>query len=204
MSSSASEILKRSFTMTDTSFTFSRSNRFRHSTEKPVDFLLVEPQPNRRSTSFGFGKRTELKVESSAPPPGSYTLPETLTKGRRISTSNIGARLIFQDSFTPGPGSYSQKSQPEGPSFSFKPRPKTKELEVTPSAGNYNPNFSLVEANSYTKIGFGHGHKTIFSRNKEIPGPGSYSVPSLFPCIKSSAPHSFKKPGKPQIKLLNK
>jgi hypothetical protein len=158
-----------------------------------VDFYSIPVQHNRRSTSFGFGKRTEIKIETKSPAPGHYTLPEICSKGRKISTSNLGARLKFEETDSPGPGSYSLKPPSEGPSFSFKPKPKAKEIEVTPSAGNYNPNFACIDTKSFSKISFGYGHKTVFSKNKDIPGPGSYSVPSFFPVLKSSFPHSFKK-----------
>lgn len=200
-----SNVLKRSQTTVEKSFTFTRSDRFRKNTEKPIGFYDIPPIHNKRSTSFGIGERTKFTVESSAPPPGQYNpLDITATKGRKISTSNLDARLKLPTTDSPGPGTYTVIHKTDGPSFTLKPRLKKKNVEVTPSAGNYNPVFTSVEKKSFSKIGFGYGHKTVFARNLEIPGPGTYSVPSFFPSIKSSLPHKFKPGNKLIEKILSK
>ena len=146
----------------------------------------------------------KFTIDSAAPPPGQYNpLDISASKGRRISTSNIDARLKLPTTDSPGPGTYSVIYQSDSPSFTLKPRLKNKDIEVTPCAGNYNPVFTSVEKKPFSKIGFGFGHKTIFAKNLEIPGPGTYSVPSFFPTIKTSTPHSFSRQKNVQ-KILKK
>jgi len=205
MDSVPSSGMKRSQTVVEKSFTFTRSDRFRKTTEKPIGFYDVRPMHNKRSTSFGIGERTKFTIDSSAPPPGQYNpLDINATKGRKISISNIDARLKLPTNDSPGPGTYSVILKTDGPSFTLKPKLKKRDIEVTPSAGNYNPVFTSVEKKSFSKIGFGYGHKTIFARNLEIPGPGTYSVPSFFPSIKSSVPHRFNAGKKTIEKIISK
>lgn len=176
--------LHQSFISTDISFSFPKSIRFKvKAKERPVDFYNIPSGFSKRSTSFGFGKRSELIRQTNTPSPDSYNPKTKKTAGLAISRSGLGGRLKPFSNTIPGPGTYSVSSLDSSPKYSFIPRPPAKKFEESPCACNYNPNFSYVLKNNYKGVGFGYGKKIAMSKNPEVPGPGAYKIPHLFPKI---------------------
>ncbi|OMJ81579.1 hypothetical protein SteCoe_4010 [Stentor coeruleus] len=176
--------LQQSFLSTNISFSFPKSNRFKvKAKEKSVDFYNIPSAFSKRSTSFGFGKRSELICQTNTPSPDSYN-PKTKTKiGLAISRSGLDERLKPFSNTIPGPGTYSVFSFDSSPKYSIIPRPIAKKIETSPCACNYNPNFNYVLKSNYKGVGFGYGKKVVMSKNPEVPGPGAYKIPQLFPKI---------------------
>lgn len=186
--------IQKSSTCTDLSFSFKKSNRFNSKDEKPIDFYNIPTAFSKRSTSFGFGKRSTLIGLTTTPSPDKYNPITRKPTGLAISRSGIGERQKLFSTISPGPGAYSVSPIDNTPKFIFNSRHPPKKVEDSPCAANYNPNFSYVLKSKYKGIGFGFGKKVDPSRNPEIPGPGAYSIPHLFPKIKLRPAHSFTKP----------
>lgn len=187
----------------DTShWSFSKAERFR--------FKLPECQPdyvslpstinNVRSTSFGYGKRSDMKTLTGrdSPPPTSYSPPTTfeLNKNHAPSfgprpTSNSREIKVWRD--IPGPGAYNPSTAlgRASPKFSFRPKFQVKMTHNMPPPNAYNPSYGITERANYSAITFGYGKRSQQAApSKETPGPGTYDLPSLF---RSSSPASTNK-----------
>jgi hypothetical protein len=182
MAERKSLVLQRSLSSTE-GFSFNRSDRFSKDNQSP-GFYNISRGLNKRGTIFGSEKRPEFIKTTITPGPCNYSpLPSKVPAGK-ISPSNLGARLLKGKNSSPGPGSYIINRDLEGPKYSFQKKYKRKEPQATPSAANYNPNFSYVADKTYSGISFGYGNKVDPSKGKKVPGPGSYSLPIFFPKIK--------------------
>lgn len=192
MSEQSSPTLKRSVSQMEQGYTFSRSKRFTTITKSP-EFYNIPRALNKRGTIFGSEKRSSLFPESNSPGPSHYNPNHSLSNlGKIINDSNVGYRLKYPKNASPGPGSYIINRNLDGPKFSIKGRHKKTEPPVSPSGATYNPNFSMVLTSKYSQISFGYGKKTDPSKGKIFPGPGSYSVPAIFPKINLSKTISSK------------
>lgn len=195
--------LNRSFTSTDYSFSFPKSQRFRRLVkEKTSTFYTIPTGFNKRSTSFGFGRRSELILKTDAPSPDKYNPDINDSRGITISRAGKGGRLKTTPVNSPGPGTYSITPNQEGPKYTMFQKYSKKVPEETPSSFNYNPNFKIGMKNNYGGIGFGFGKKREEIKKDNSPGPGSYSLPVFFPKLIQSKPHSFNKSQKVLKKKL--
>lgn len=183
--------LHRSLSSTE-GYSFAKSGRFRDNSESP-GFYNIPRHLNKRGTIFGSEKRPEFVKPDVDPGPNYYVPSSMKTQAGKISPSHLGARLKLEKNSSPGPGSYAIRRDLEGPKFSFQMKYKKKEPDVTPSASNYNPNFTYIENKTHSKIGFGYGNKIDPSKGKFAPGPGTYSLPIFFPKIKKEINQFFSK-----------
>ena len=186
MSDQPDNLLKRSVSQVEQGFTFSRSKRFATVVKSP-EFYNIPRALNKRGTIFGSEKRSSLFPESNSPGPSHYNPSQSFSKlGKVISESNVGYRMKYPKNISPGPGTYLINRSLVGPKYSIKGRHKKPELPVSPSGASYNPNFSVVLENKYSKISFGYGEKNGPTKSKIAPGPGSYSIPVFFPKLSLS------------------
>jgi hypothetical protein len=182
----------------DTShWSFSKAERFRlKKPEYSADYVtLPSTLNNTRTTSFGFGRRSDMKslVGRDSPPPTTYSPPSIfdINKNHAPSfgprpTSNSRGTKVYKD--IPGPGSYNPVSGlgRDSPKFSFRPRIEIKKTHDIPPPNAYTPSYNVTERSNYSAITFGYGKRSEQATpNKETPGPGSYDLPSLF---RSSSP----------------
>ena len=191
--SSETVSFKKSFTSTDFSFSFPKSQRWITTNEKSVGFYEVPSSLSKRACSFGFGKRSDLIRTSCSPSPDKYCPNVCKPRGLTIWKSGIGQRLKKSKSNVPGPGSYSMVFSDKGPEFSIKKKIEMKKPEEKPSAASYNPNFSVIFKNNHCGTSFGYGKRVELARNKNFPGPGAYSLPCLFKKVILAGPSSFTK-----------
>lgn len=140
-----------------------------------------------RATSFGYGKRWEPKNEKGrdSPPPTAYNPPSSFAMtARAIGFGNgpTAERAHTRSELSPGPGSYNPLAPlGEGsPKFSLRPRLSFKAKIITPSPGDYEPKFKLVEKSNFARIGFGYGERARLNVRELSPGPGTYEISSAF------------------------
>ena len=184
--------LIKSNTAIDVSFSFPKSSRFRSSNkEKSCGFYSIPTAFDKRSCSFGSGKRSDLVIDTCSPPPDRYNPRSAQTPSITISRSGLGERLILFPKQSPGPGEYSIAPLESGPKYTMFQKYKKKKADDSPCAANYNPNFKILQNNTYSSIGFGFGKKSGKITLSDAPGPGSYTLPSLFPKLTYNSPHSF-------------
>ena len=182
----------------DTShWSFSKAERFRFKKpEYSAEFVTLPSTLNNvRTTSFGYGKRSDMKslVGRDSPSPTAYSPPSIfeINKNHAPSfgprpTSNSRGLKVLRD--FPGPGSYNPVSEigRNSPKFSFRPKIEIKKTYDMPPPNAYNPSYIVTERAPYSAITFGYGKRSEqVTPNKETPGPGTYDLPSLF---RSSSP----------------
>lgn len=169
-------------------WSFSKAKRFRHKSMLDCPELLELPSTlEKRSTTFGFGKRMDLVnvTGKDAPSADKYTIPscfDTEKKGPTMASSLRDQQNKSRPK-TPGPGAYDVASTicKDGPKFSFRAKFPTKERFKSPPPGSYNPKFSLMEKNNYSEITFGVGPRAKEAKTRpNTPGPGTYEIPSCF------------------------
>ncbi|OMJ89849.1 hypothetical protein SteCoe_7931 [Stentor coeruleus] len=124
--------------------------------------------------SVGRGIRKSIENPQFAPGPGAYNPQLQAFKGNNLfpKAERVG---ITTKTIVPGPGVYEIKSKGvEGPSYSFRPKLRVKEVYPVPGPGNYNPNSSTVKEKS-PSWGLGKSEKIDgTSKDRSFPGPGTY------------------------------
>lgn len=188
-------------------WSFSKAKRFRHRSMIECPELLELPSTlEKRSTTFGFGKRSELTNPKGkdAPSADKYNIPSCFDsegKGPTIASS-LKDKPNKTRPNTPGPGAYDIGTTicKDGPKFSFRQKFTTKERFKSPPPGTYNPKFSLMEKNNYSEITFGVGSRTKEGKTRpNTPGPGAYIIPSCFVKASASAVSNFYSPVKAKV-----
>lgn len=187
----------------DTShWSFSKAERFRFKKPEyqPEYVTLPSTLNNIRSTSFGFGRRSDMKTVTGrdSPPPTTYSPPTAfeLNKNHAPSfgprpTSNSRGIKVLRD--MPGPGAYNPSSLlgRDSPKFTFRPKNQVKKIHDIPPPNAYNPSYGITEPSNFSAITFGYGKRSEQTTvSKDTPGPGTYDLPSLF---RSSSPLSPNK-----------
>ncbi|CAG9327199.1 unnamed protein product [Blepharisma stoltei] len=170
----------------DTShWSFCKAPRFRNFKIENSEMYNLPTTFNKRSCSFGYGRRYELKSAQGkdSPAPGAYNPPTCFELAKRAPS--FGKRsLSGVPQNLPGPGAYNPYSPigKKAPKFSFSPRIEIKYRASSPPPDTYNPVYRLVENSSFSDISFGKGEKgwNILPKVEEKPGPGSYDLPSAF------------------------
>ncbi|CAG9315241.1 unnamed protein product [Blepharisma stoltei] len=176
----------------DTShWSFCKADRFskdRH-TKYPSYFILPSTL-EKRSTSFGYGKRWEPfnPKGRDSPSPDTYSINTSfnLLEKKGYSMKGKVDSSKFKISNDPGPGAYDPYNfspiGADGPKFSFRPKIIRKIKNFTPDPGAYSPSFKLKEKGNYSNIGFGKEkrNKNLSFQRIESPGPGAYDIPGTF------------------------
>ena len=172
---------KSSTCVVDASYTFPKSLRFRSYTkEKSCGFYTIPTAFDKRSCTFGSGKRSELVIETCSPPPDRYNPKLSKPTPITISKSGLGERSrLFIKPF-PGPGDYSITPTEGGPKYTMFQKYPKKPIVESPCAANYNPNFKATQESKFSTISFGIGEKSPTLKVTDAPGPGSYNLPNIF------------------------
>lgn len=167
-------------------WSFSKEKRFRMLRPTTTEEMYNLPQTfSNRAPSFGYGGRLELKNKQGrdSPSPCAYNPPSCFEIEKRAPT--FGRRSMSGAiKNIPGPGAYNPYSPigSKAPKFTFFSRIELKHKAPSPPPDIYNPKFSLIEKSSFSNISFGVGEKkcTFIPKFEEIPGPGTYDLPSVF------------------------
>lgn len=103
-------------------YSFSKSPR--NSNHKPLKYFYLYPSDNiyempsmisQRSTSIGFGKKSEIGRKNSNPSPDKYMISseftKDVTKGKSfgVSRSDFKANPMITTGVNPGPGQYDNR-----------------------------------------------------------------------------------------------
>lgn len=168
-------------------WSFGRAKRFKHQKrEHTPEFTDLPTTLSDRTCSFGLGSRStmlNLKGKDS-PSPGTYESPSIFGKHdqgasfKKKYTKNLVLREVI-----PGPGAYNPYSPigKRAPKYTFREKFIEKTRCNTPPPNTYHPNFKLVEPDKFKLISFGIGQRPqIYGKIEEIPGPGTYEIPSCF------------------------
>lgn len=170
---------------TPSTFGHSRAERFKPlSRTSTPDFLTPISSLSKRTCTFGFGTRYELKCLTGrdSPSPCTYNLPNCFDKekpGPIMIRNSTNPKRFKED--VPGPGSYNPHSElgKDAKKFSFKGRINREIRNDSPPPDAYNPCFTLVTRGNFKEITFGIGERAKVRKN-ECPGPGTYELPSIF------------------------
>ena len=192
-------------------WSFSKARRFKHRSMADCPELLDLPSTlEKRSTTFGFGKRYELVnvTGKDAPPSHKYNIPSCFETEKRGPTMAGGLKESSGKNrpTTPGPGTYELGTTicKDGPKFSFRPKFQTKERFKSPPLGSYNPKYSLMDKNNYSEITFGVGPRAKAGKSRpSTPGPGTYEIPSSFVKSGGSSMLHFYSPVKAKVMKNN-
>lgn len=177
-------------------WSFPRASRYRRATLSDTSNEINLPSTlEKRTTSFGYGKRWEPKNPKGldAPSPDTYSLRTCFDIEKRGAFFTINLRNSpSHPPNVPGPGTYEVCGKASGPKFSMRPKLVQKARKSdSPPPGAYNPSYALLEKQSYSGISFGNR-----DRPKEkivrpsTPGPGTYDIPSSFNISSPSKHHS--------------
>jgi hypothetical protein len=188
-------------------WSFSKARRFKHKSMVECPELLDLPSTlEKRSTTFGFGKRYELvnATGKDAPSADKYSIPSCFETEKKGPSMAGGLRDTPGKNrpTTPGPGTYDLGTTicKDGPKFSFRPKFHTKDRFKSPPPGSYNPKFNLMEKNHYSEITFGVGPRSKEGKTRpSTPGPGTYEIPSCFVKISGNSISRFYSPVKGKI-----
>ena len=177
-----------SLSRTSAKWSFSKSSRFAL-TSDPTKNVIPPGQPSSfssRATSMGFGGRTVYKPPAT-PAPGAYD--PMLSRSSPVTTfpKNDSLPFFLRTAFAsakdiPGPGSYSVEKgflfKKKG--FLLKSRNEALDpFKNTPGPGQYEPSSKLVNRKLFVGVSFGSGKRTDFTtrEGREVPGPGTYTLP---------------------------
>mmetsp|Transcript_25339 Transcript_25339/g.28102 ORF Transcript_25339/g.28102 Transcript_25339/m.28102 type:complete len:228 (+) Transcript_25339:78-761(+) len=158
---------------------------------------------HKRSTSFGYGPKTDYIQLSSSPPVTRYNVEKSLLSLKKIKGGSfrIGrnqCKKVYQkegfentldpDTESPGPAKYgrNQSFGRGAPKFSLVGKKKDHKFEFylknSPGPGVYNDPKSNEKYSKYStamKIDFGSKSKRFSNPNNfRNPGPGDYKLPS--------------------------
>ena len=166
-------------------FGHSRAERFKPlSRTSTPDFLTPISSLSKRTCTFGFGTRYELKCLTGrdSPSPCAYNLPNCFDKekpGPVMIRSTTNPKRFKEE--VPGPGTYNLQGElgKDAKKFSFKGRGNREIRNESPPPDAYNPCFTLVTRGNFKEITFGIGERAKVRKN-ECPGPGTYELPSIF------------------------
>ena len=172
-------------------WSFSRARRFKNKTMSQCpEFLELPSTLEKRSTTFGFGKRWQPRNPkgNDAPSPDKYSIPSCFDLEKRgpLLCGNQRDYQIQPRSNTPGPGAYDIVTTicKDGPKFSFRSKPNVKTRHSSPPPGTYNPRYNLLEQKKYSEITFGLGNRGSEEKPRpNTPGPGTYDIPSFVKSI---------------------
>ena len=208
---STKEIASASSRSKDTiKWTFSKAKRFVPiKQEQTPNYCDLPSTLSEITCSFGYGKRwtPANQTGKDSPPPGSYDPPQLFgIKNKGPTFTHREKKHNFFKDLLPGPGAYDPYS-PLGkaaPKFSFRQKFLNKVRISTPPPNSYRPNYKLVEKENYSKVSFGVGDRPqIYGKIENLPGPGSYNIPSCFKnesiniTSRSSSPLQTKRPKTP-------
>lgn len=166
-------------------FGHSRAERFKPLVRTVTpDYITPVSTLSKKTCTFGFGTRYEFKNSTGrdSPPPNTYNLPNYFKQEKpgpvMIKSKSQSKRP--RDNL-PGPGTYNPHS-PLGKNskkFSFRSRIPKEIRNDSPPPDAYNPCFTLVTKSNYKEITFGKGERMKLRKN-DLPGPGTYELPSIF------------------------
>lgn len=144
--------LRRSLSSASEGFSFTRSNRFVSGSNSP-GFINHPSTLDRKSAVFGKARRPELFHPPISPGPDHYSPNHSPDNkgGRTISRSNINNRIRLPENNSPGPGAYNINRELRGPKYTIPKSEFKKIIEITPSSACYNPCYSFVANNKYSK-----------------------------------------------------
>jgi hypothetical protein len=169
------------------SWSFCKDRRFKER-KKSMDagYVMLPSALSPRATIMGFGTRWTPRNErgQDSPPPGSYSIPSTLTsKGPKIVKDSSLPPLTSTKFSTPGPGSYETLSPlgKEAPKYSFHGIETRISVNESPAPGCYSPKNTVTEFAGFREISFGVGKRKVFwNSGANVPGPGTYNILSNF------------------------
>lgn len=160
------------------------------------DFITPVSTLSKRTCTFGFGSRYEIKCLTGrdSPPPNTYNLPTCFDKEKPgpIMIKSKSQSKKPKDTL-PGPGTYNPHS-PIGKNskkFSFRSRIPQEIRNDSPPPDSYNPCFTLVTKSNFKEITFGRGDRMKKSNNQN-PGPGTYELPSIFHTDRSHLKENYR------------
>lgn len=166
-------------------FTFPRSSRFPPPKENDDPSLLILPSTlSKKTCTFGLGNRSEIKSRhcQDSPCPTRYTLQGCFGKDNHIidyKRQTVKERELFYIKPVPGPGSYNPGTpkRKHSPSCFIIGRKHIRSHSMTPSPGEYNPDYSLKYSGSHRNLSFSRAKRQdLYRLDNESPGPGMYHV----------------------------
>jgi Sperm-tail PG-rich repeat len=169
-------------------WSFPKATRFLSiSDTSDVPLLQLPSMLDTRSTTMGKGKRHEFALNDNPSPSlyNSYSQFNPLQRKPGIVFGPIPLKKDQKSGQGPGPGSYTLNrsfiSQSKGVKMKFRKVLNNISLE-NPAPNYYNISEKSVKQNRYSGISIGRGKRHDFfdKHAHEIPGPGSYTIPSKF------------------------
>lgn len=166
-------------------FSFPKAKRFPEQSSATGKFYDIPPALNKRSASFGYGKKYDFTTEKEkTPDPGAYQAPLKIQPGGGFSfgLSRENCKTIFQGHFVadpkvPGPGTYS----------------------ITPKFSNEGRKITLA------------GKRHLAKARDPVPGPGAYdqvlaTSPGKFvlSTVRNLEVHTFSPRTSPRFQGLEK
>ncbi|KAL4438449.1 hypothetical protein ABPG74_009488 [Tetrahymena malaccensis] len=205
-------------------YSFPKDKRFRDSSAKMCDsFYDLPSTKDHRSTSFGYGKKSDLSGLSASPAPNKYNIAGEFENSKEkhrgyslgLGRNNINFGSMFNpksEGNKPGPGTYKVNSTLSNISFSMRAKTPGQDEKNTnrkdcPGPGTYTNPLSMSANGKYphskyknTGLAFISPQTVVKDFNSSahkssLPGPGQYNPPSTITQTGKQVVYRFKSSG---------